>query len=336
MRLNKEAVMTANKDLKKRIRNRQAKTGESYTIARTHILRAGVRDSPDQSLIIGVVLKCNASSIRIRQTGDDGTITLRTSHFDAWRIAPGQFVEIEPSKQWQWRDDTYASGTIKRVWTDIPAIGLEPLPLTDHGVSILSETCEPFTKPDPYAEMWTFLSTVPRHEFEFDPTAWGASVGADPKDVNANLIADAQRLTARDPDAARTLLMKALFADLRCIDAHVHLGNLCFDEQPKEALVHYEIAVAVGNLSLGSDFNGLLRWGYLYNRPFLRALHGYGLCLWRLGNPDAALRIFERMFSLNPTDNQGVRFCWDDIRNDRTWRPDEHIDFDEASSAGVN
>lgn len=332
--------MTAKKDLKKRIRNRQAKTGESYTTARAHVIRASDPDSPGQSrpagLMKGVVLKCNASSIRILLPGDDGTVTLRTSHFDAWRIAPGQFVEIEPTKQWQWRDDAYASGTIKRVWTDIPAIGLDPLPLTDHGLSTLSETCEPFTKPDPYAETWAFLSPVQRREFEFDPIAWGASVGIDQEDVDTHLITDAARLSAYNPDAARTLLMQALVSDLRCIDAHVHLGNLRFGERPEEALVHYEIAVAVGNLSLGPEFNGLLRWAYLYNRPYLRALHGYGLCLWRLGNPGAASHVFERIFSLNPTDNQGVRFCWDDIRNDRAWKPDEPIDFDKVSSAGVN
>ncbi len=172
--------MTAQKDLKKRIRNRQAKTGESYTTARAHVLRARGQDSPGQSppaSITAVVLKCNASSLRIRATGEDGAITLRTSHFDAWRIAPGQFVEVELSKRWQWRDDTYASGTLNRSWSDIPAIGLTPLPLMDHGVSTLADTCEPFTKPDPYAEMWEFLSTVPRREFEFDPIAWGAGVG---------------------------------------------------------------------------------------------------------------------------------------------------------------
>jgi hypothetical protein len=180
--------------------------------------------------------------------------------------------------------------------------------------------------------MWDFLSMAPRQEFEFDPIAWGAGVGVDPEDVDAHLIADAARLSAHNPDAARALLMQALAADLRCIDAHVHLGNLRFDERPEEALVHYDIAVTIGNLSLGPDFDGLLRWASLYNRPYLRALHGYGLCLWRSNQPDSALRVFGRMFSLNPTDNQGVRFCWDDIRNNRPWRPD----LDEAPIAGVN
>ena len=32
-----------------------------------------------------------------------------------------------------------------------------------------------------------------------------------------------------------------------------------------------------------------------------------------------AERVFERILSLNPNDNQGVRFCWQDIRAGRSW-----------------
>jgi hypothetical protein len=57
----------------------------------------------------------------------------------------------------------------------------------------------------------------------------------------------------------------------------------------------------------------------IYNRPFLRCLHGYGLCLWRLGRLAEAQQTFERVLSLNPNDNQGVRFCWEDVRHGRSW-----------------
>ena len=59
--------------------------------------------------------------------------------------------------------------------------------------------------------------------------------------------------------------------------------------------------------------------GRIYNRPFLRCLHGYGLCLWRLGKLAEAEQVFERILALNPNDNQGVRFCWNDVRHERTW-----------------
>lgn len=118
---------------------------------------------------------------------------------------------------------------------------------------------------------------------------------------------------------ARKLLMEVLCRDLRCLDAHALLGNLVFERWPQRAIVHYEMGIRIGELSLPAGFDGVLVWGVLYNRPFLRCLHGYGLCLWRLGRVEEAEQVFERMLSLNPNDNQGVRSCCDDIRHGRPW-----------------
>jgi tetratricopeptide (TPR) repeat protein len=63
----------------------------------------------------------------------------------------------------------------------------------------------------------------------------------------------------------------------------------------------------------------VLPWGLIDNRPFLRCMHGYGLCLWRLGRFDEAEHVFDRILWLNPTDNQGVRFLIEDVRAGRTW-----------------
>jgi hypothetical protein len=113
--------------------------------------------------------------------------------------------------------------------------------------------------------------------------------------------------------------MEVLAEDLRCIDAHAHLGNIVFDRSPTEAIVHYEIGVRIGELSLGPDFDAYLPWGRIYNRPFLRCLKGYALCVWRLGRLLEAEQLFERILTLNPPDNQGVRFCYQDVRAGRTW-----------------
>ena len=67
---------------------------------------------------------------------------------------------------------------------------------------------------------------------------------------------------------------------LRCLDAHSHLGLLYFDYETDIAVRHYEVGVRIGELSLGDGFDGLLPWGSIDNRPFLRCLSGYGLCLW--------------------------------------------------------
>ena len=116
-------------------------------------------------------------------------------------------------------------------------------------------------------------------------------------------------------------------ADLRCLDAHAHLGNLAFGRMPWEASVsarHYEVGFRIGELSLPAHFDGVLPWGHIDNRPFLRCMHGYGLCLWRLGQFAEASQIFDRMIWLNPSDNKGIRFLTDDIRAKRTWEGRRH------------
>ncbi len=85
------------------------------------------------------------------------------------------------------------------------------------------------------------------------------------------------------------------------------------------ALRHYRVGVAVGDLSLGESFAGLLPWGYLDNRPYLRCLHGLGLAWWRLGEPARARDAFRRILWLDPEDHVGARFCLADIRRGLTW-----------------
>lgn len=92
-----------------------------------------------------------------------------------------------------------------------------------------------------------------------------------------------------------------------------------FDHRPKEPIRHYEAGVRVGELSLGPAFDGLLPWGHVDNRPFLRCMHGFGVCLRRLGRFDEAEGVFDRMLWLNPSDNLGVRFLVDEVRSRKRW-----------------
>jgi hypothetical protein len=84
-------------------------------------------------------------------------------------------------------------------------------------------------------------------------------------------------------------------------------------------MLHYEIGIKIGELSLPPEFDGVLPWGHIYNRPFLRCLKGYALCLWRTGEAFKAQEVFERILSLNPNDNQGVRFLWHDVQQGMSW-----------------
>lgn len=328
--------MTAHRDLKNIIRERRKKTGESYTAARAHVLRdraalLGLEAQPpthtEPVRADAVVFKLNQQSARVRIAGEHGQVTFRSR--DVWQVVPGHLVTLVIEKRWTWHDDAYASGKIENPRIDVAKLGLEPLPLEGGELEDMVEYSEPYELPDPYAPLWKQLTAKPRPSFEFDGIAWGALPGLE---ADENPTCDAAELVeAGDRKGARELLMEALGADLRCLDAHAHLGNLVFDGSPELAMVHYEMGIRIGELSLPAGFDGLLVWGQIYNRPFLRCLHGFGLCLWRLGRMGEAQRVFERILSLNPNDNQGVRFCWDDVGNGRSWR--EMQDREDAAAA---
>ena len=45
---------------------------------------------------------------------------------------------------------------------------------------------------------------------------------------------------------AKKILMELCRADLRCLDAHSHLGNFVFDQWPQNAIRHYEVGLRIG------------------------------------------------------------------------------------------
>jgi tetratricopeptide (TPR) repeat protein len=266
-----------------------------------------------------VVLKVNQQSARVRILGEEGHVTFRSG--DVWGVAPvvpGHLVTLVIARRWTWRGDAYASGKIENPRIDVAGLKLAPLALEGGELDDVASGSEPFRQPDPYAPLWRKLTARPRRSFELDRIAWGALPGLSAEDNPT--CAAAELMETGDDDGARDLLMETLAVDLRCIDAHAHLGNLEFDRSPERAIVHYEIGVRIAELSLPPGFDGLLVWGRIYNRPFLRCLHGYGLCLWRLGRLTEAQQVFERILALNPNDNQGVRFCWADVRKGLSWR----------------
>lgn len=332
--------MTAHRDFKNIIRERQAKTGESYTAARRHVARARAELlglAADESTGVAkeradaVVIKVNDRSARVRVLGEDGEITFRSS--DACDLVPGHIATLVVKKRWTWKGDAYASGDVESSKLDVARLGLTPLAFTGGDLVNLRKVYEPYRAPDPYAPLWRRFTAKPRPAFEFEPLAWGAFPGDEPGE---NDVCDAAELAqAGDEEGARTLLMDILHRDLRCIDAHAHLGNLEFDRNPAGALLHYEVGIAIGELSVPKGFDGLIIWGRIYNRPFLRCLHGAALCLWRLGRAVEAQIIFERILALNPNDNQGVRFLWNDLLQGRSWEEmNARDDEEEAERQG--
>jgi hypothetical protein len=262
-----------------------------------------------------VVLSTKERAARCRLPGTDRVISLRASRL--WDIVPGEIAVVQPRKQWSYAGHPYLSGDIKSARLDVAALGLVPLKLEERGMWTPDEHY--WGEEDAPIEEWAkpIIARGPRPAFEMEQIV----PGRDPDDFDSDPICESNDLKdAGDGAAAHKILMDLCQADLRCLDAHAHLGNFVFDHRPKDAVRHYEVGVRIGELSLPPDFDGLLPWGHIDNRPFLRCLHGYGLCLWRLSRFEEAERVFDRMLWLNPSDNQGVRFLIDEVRARTAWK----------------
>ncbi len=259
-------------------------------------------------------LAARETNVRCLLAGTDRELTLRVP--DARDVVPDEILAVRAGRAWRWRRHAYLSGTIESRRVDVAALGLRPLALESMGM----------WDPDAYGwgeieglpEDWAvpILKKGPRPLFRMEHVL----PGDDSHNPDTDPILDAIELNDRgSAGEARDLLMDLLERDLRCIDAHVHLGNLEFDLSPAQALRHYRIGVRIGDLSLAPDFDGVLAWGMVHNRPFLRCLYGLADSLWRLGSREEARRVFERMLWLNPPDNQGVRFAIDAVRAGMSW-----------------
>jgi hypothetical protein len=240
-----------------------------------------------------VVLAVKGNSISCRIPGEGFVIFRSTRFSDA---APGELLTVTPRTKWRRKERLCLSGEITARRLDVAALDLAPLAIEDEDLWDPKE--HDWRKP-PEAWMEPIIRQGPRPAYRMERVVPGQD---DP-------ILDAvERKEAGDYGEARRRLMDLLEADLRCLDAHADLGLFAFAHNPAMAIRHFEAGVRIGDLSLGDDFQGLLPWGHVENRPFLRCLHGYGLCLRRLGRLDEAEGIFARLLWLNPADNQGVRF----------------------------
>lgn len=265
-----------------------------------------------------IVLAVKERAARCRLVGSERVITLRASSLH--RVVPGQITTVEPSKHWRHNGHPYLSGKIASTRVDAAALGLTPLALNEFGDwdpanEYWGEEGEPI-------EDWAkpIIARGPRPMCEMEQVRPGGA----PADFDSDPILEANDLKAAgDTAGAQDILAKMLEADLRCLDAHAHLGNMLFRTSPHWALSHYEVGVRIGELSLGDEFNGVLAWGLIDNRPFLRCMQGYGLCLWRFERWEEAEHVFDRMLWMNPSDNQGIRFLLPDVRAREAWVDEE-------------
>lgn len=274
--------------------------------------------SIDQPLEL-VVLAVKKIAMRCRVVGSDEPITFRKVRNEV----EGEIITVKPSKLWRYKQTHYMTGEIESRMIDIEALGLKALALKNMWLwnpkdEYWGEAKEPLNKYlKPIIDYGSRLSYEMEQVIPF----------LTPENSDSDPIFEASEYhESGDYQEALKIIEMILTTDLRCLDAHAHLGNWEFNRTDKpygdiidKAKRHYEVGVKIGELSFDIGFNGVLPWGYINNRPFLRCLHGYGLSLWRLGKSEEAREVFNRMLWLNPTDNQGMRFLLADIDAGKTW-----------------
>jgi hypothetical protein len=261
-----------------------------------------------------VVVSVKDKATRCRLPGSGSFLTLRAGRL--WDLVPGEIATVTPRKQWRYARQACLSAELISTRLDVAALGLVPLRLERQDTW------------DPKEEYWG-EEGKPLDDWARQVVAWGPRPAFemeqvlpmdDPDDPDGDPIIRSNDLKdSGDPAAARRILMELCESDLRCLDAHSHLGNLVFGDSPADAIRHYEVGLRIGELSLGELADGLLPWGWLDNRPFLRCMRGFGLCLWRLDRFEEAECVFDRLLWLNPADNQGVRFNIAAVRARRAW-----------------
>ncbi|MHB8657452.1 MAG: hypothetical protein ACYC91_05780 [Solirubrobacteraceae bacterium] len=201
-----------------------------------------------------------------------------------------------------------------------PPVDVEPpaSPLLLYEKGVWDPAEQYWGEPDDMVEMCLVevIAVGPRMQYEFEQLLPGGD-NPDPGDP----ILDAVELRNRGyPDRARALLEGLVEWDERCIDAHAHLGGLAFDEDDiEEAQAHYATGVRIAEASLPDGFGGVLGWGWIDNRPFLRCLHGLTISTWRLEQHAEALALCQALLWLNPADNQGAREVLPEIVAGAPW-----------------
>lgn len=107
---------------------------------------------------------------------------------------------------------------------------------------------------------------------------------------------------------AEKLLRKAIESDPHRVQAYVglaHVYGTTGDKQKAEEVIQKAYAETVDQFPVWSDE---MEWGYIENRPYMRAIQYQADLYADEGKKEAAIELYRLLLRLNPNDNQGVRY----------------------------
>ena len=232
----------------------------------------------------------------------------------------GEWFDLTVERAWRFGGTDYLAGTVERTWLDLGAVELPPLRL-GHQVP------------------WTLEAWLQQHDLELGDLApaYDEVIASPhrrevemeqvlpepftPLELEEDPIVEAAAWReAGDSARCEKLLSEMLRQDLRCVDAHAHLGNLFMQgywgfPDAARAQRHYRVGVEIAEKALAPDGQDVTPKGFLDNRPYLRALHGFGLATWALGDAAEAEQSFAQLLWRDPADGAGARFLIQAVRD---------------------
>jgi len=271
----------------------------------------GVDDGDERRGLVGV---CRREDKRYRVALLDvapvGPLALETRElFDAYRRWSGAPPLVVPSAVVgvAWRYPRFASAQ---------APVAVPLALNSMGDWDPEEEYwgEPGEERHPLVEE-VFAAGV-RACFEMDQVIPGVELD----DFDDPIVEAADLHRAGEDRHAMRLLEGVLALDERCVDAWGHLGLIALDTRgPGPAAAFYDKGMAIAEASLPEGFGGVLPWGMVDNRPFLRCLHGLALCAWRQRRWDDAEAMFRSLVWLDPNGALDAIACLGPVLAHERW-----------------
>jgi tetratricopeptide (TPR) repeat protein len=258
-----------------------------------------------------LVLKILSPGFRARDLDTKEIVSVKTR---AYKVAILDTVVFLESKRWQFNQTTYISGEVQSNAFSLDSLEIEG---HDYDEGETHSTTEYYEGSELKGLLGACLKGGKRPSIEFhDYTGYGFyGRDSDPVFEAADSI---------DPSRRYDILTKLWEEFPQCIDALAHIANPYVSSKffYRNAENCYRAAIAIAEKNLPPDFDGITLWSCLENRPYLRALQGYCILLWRLGRFAEAEELACKVLRRNPPDNQGVRFIIDEIHNKEPWTED--------------
>ncbi len=171
----------------------------------------------------------------------------------------GEIITVIPDNVWQFKNTVYISRETTGRRFDATALGLTPLQLKEQGSFEPDNETDLVEENDPFTKYYLpIVAYGPRRKFEMEQVI----PFENPDDYDSDpIIEAADAFENGDYQIAYTMMEEVLGEDIRCIDAHAHLGNwefnlsnTSFGTMQERVRRRFEAGLRIAELSFGKNW----------------------------------------------------------------------------------